>query len=153
MSYRRGRLSQPLRRLHTRAPCFPDCPSSLTSHRTGASLHLSVDRFSLGHLCLVSPARRLLSGPSSSLFFGCFRQLAVSFSQNAIQPYYFQFSLGRVVYPFGVSLIASILSEALVGRIVWQHRILAVSPRNWFFGSVASSRNISRVSSSTWVLI
>ena len=88
MSYRRGRLSRPLRRLHTRAPCFPDCPNSLTSHRAGASLHLSVDRFSLGHLCLIPPARCLFSGPTSSPFFGCLRQLAVSLGQYTIQPYY-----------------------------------------------------------------
>lgn len=89
-----------------------------------------MDHFSLGHLGLIPLVKRLFSGPASSPFFGCFRQLAVSFSQYAFQPYYFQLSLSGVVSPLGVPLIALIFSEASVGRIIWQDRILAMLARN-----------------------
>ena len=77
MSYRRRRPSRFLGCLRVRTLCYLSCPRSLTSHRASASLHHSVDRFSLGYLRLVPSTRHIFSGPTIPASSLCFFQLAV----------------------------------------------------------------------------
>ena len=146
MPYGRRRPSLSLGHLCACTPCCLGSPNSLASHGTSISLSHSMDSFCSSCLGLVSPSRRIVSGPPSALSCSGFIQLTSCLSQYSVQSYNLLFSRSELITLF--SVVSTV--DTLVRRLARYSRTLAVSASG-ILRNVARPSHIPRINCRIWV--